>query len=153
MQTQCIFSENNFCKVDVISVKIGCIMTQEKSGVSHFSHTTAAELRHSTFFFENSFFQIGVISVKSLCIMTEEKCGVSHRKISHAISAELRLSSFFCKVDVIVWQNLMHYDKEEVLVSTEILLGGYCGGFKEISGVFLYCFRRVSSFFKPHFVL
>ena len=43
----------------------------------------------------------------------------------------------FCKVDVIVWQNLMHYDKEKVLVSTEILLGGYCGGFMDVLEVFL----------------
>ena len=69
--------------------------------------------------------------------MTEEKYGFSHRKISHAASAELRLSTFFCKVDGIVWQNLMHYNKENVLVSTEILLGGYCWGFKEVLGVFL----------------
>ena len=32
------------------------------------------------------------------------------------------LSTFFCKVDVIFWQNLVHYDTEKVLVSTEILL-------------------------------
>ena len=69
--------------------------------------------------------------------MMEEKYGFSHRKISHATSAELRLSTFFCKVDVIVWQNLMHYDKEKVLVSTEILLGGYCGGFMDVLEVFL----------------
>ena len=36
----------------------------------------------------------------------------------------------FCKVDVVVWQHLMHYDKEKVLVSTEILFGGYCGGLR-----------------------
>ena len=35
------FSENNLCKVDVISVKNGCMMTKGKYGFSHFCHTTA----------------------------------------------------------------------------------------------------------------
>ena len=64
--------------------------------------------------------------------MIEEKYGVSHRKISHATSAELRLSTFFCNINVIVWQNLMQNDKEKALVSSEIWLGGYFGGFKDV---------------------
>ena len=48
--------------------------------------------------------------------------GFHTQKIIHATTAELRLSKFFCKVDVIFWQNLMNYDTEKVLVSTELLL-------------------------------
>ena len=46
---------------------------------------------------------------------------------SVATAGELRLSTVFCKVNVIFWQNLMHYDTEKVLVSTKILLWGYFG--------------------------
>ena len=48
--------------------------------------------------------------------------GFHTQKISHATAAELRLSTFFCMADVIFWQNLMNYDTEKVLVSTELLL-------------------------------
>ena len=43
------FSDNNFCKVDVISVKSRFIMTVEKSYSDFFHTTTPAELRQSTF--------------------------------------------------------------------------------------------------------
>ena len=48
--------------------------------------------------------------------------GFHTQKISHATAAELRLSTFFCKVDVIFLAKLMNYDTEKVLISTELLL-------------------------------
>ena len=48
LDSSMFFSDNNFCKVDVISVKSRFIMTVEKS-YSDFFHTTPAELRQSTF--------------------------------------------------------------------------------------------------------
>ena len=44
------FSDNNFCKVDIISAKTRSIMTEAKYGFSHFCHTTAAELRQIAYF-------------------------------------------------------------------------------------------------------
>ena len=47
-----VFSDNNFCKVELISVKSGCIMTEEKYVFSHICCTAAAELRQSALFSE-----------------------------------------------------------------------------------------------------
>ena len=50
-------SENNFCKIDVISAKTQCNITEKKYGFSHeyFCHTAFAKLRLRTFFSENNF--------------------------------------------------------------------------------------------------
>ena len=90
-------------------------MTEEKYEFSDFCHTTAAELRQSTFFSEKCYFCQKLITEKSM--------GLHTQKISHATAVELRLITFFCKADVIfLWLNLMNYDTEKVLVSTESLL-------------------------------
>ena len=51
------------------------------------------------------------------------------QKIIHVSAADLRLSTYFCRVDVFFWQNLMHHDTEKLLVSTELFSWGYCGSF------------------------
>ena len=75
------FSENDFCKADIISVKTGCIIIEKKYVFSqkYFCHAEAAVLRLSAFFSENNFCKADVISVitesivivKKTCVFTE----------------------------------------------------------------------------------
>ena len=87
---------------------------QKKFRFSDFCHTTAAELRQNIFFSENNFFY------------WEKLWGFKHKNES-CNSCRIETKHSFCKVNVIFWQNLIHYDKEKVLVPTDILLWGYCG--------------------------
>ena len=59
--------------------------------------------------------------------MTEKKQRFSHKKyLCNAVFSKFRLKPVFsddnfCKVGVIVLQNLMHYDKEKVYCKGDIL--------------------------------
>ena len=60
-------SENSFCKIDVISAKTPCIMTEKKYWFSqkYFCHAAFEELSLIAFFSENNFCKIDVISVQT----------------------------------------------------------------------------------------
>ena len=65
-------SENNFCKIDVISAKTQCIMTEKSISF----HRNISVMQHivdlilSAFFSGNNFCKIDVISIQSRYIMT-----------------------------------------------------------------------------------
>ena len=67
LRLNALLSENNFCKIYVISAKSQCIMTEKSIGshknISVMCHAAFAELRLSAFFSENNFCKIDVISV------------------------------------------------------------------------------------------
>ena len=67
LRLNALLSENNFCKMYVISAKSQCIMTEKSIGfhknISVMCHAAFAELRLSAFFSENNFWNIDVISV------------------------------------------------------------------------------------------
>ena len=56
------FSENNFCKIDVISVKTQCVMTEKQKNLCH---AVFVKLRLSLFFSDNNLCKADVISVKT----------------------------------------------------------------------------------------
>ena len=81
LRLSAFLSENNFCKINVISAKTQYIMTEKTYWFSqkYFYHAAFVELSLSEFFSENSFCKIDVISVQTGCIMTEKKLRVSQK--------------------------------------------------------------------------
>ena len=104
------FSENDFCKIDIIYVKTHCIKTEKQK---YLCHAVFVRLRLIPFFSDNNSCKVDVISVKTGCIMSKKKYGFT--QFCHRTVAELRQSAFFsennlCKIGIIsvkmwcIWQ-------------------------------------------------
>ena len=67
------------CKVDVISVKTRCIMTEKKYRFSqnHLYHAIFGRLRLSLFFSDNDIWKADFISVKTGCIIIHKEIFLS----------------------------------------------------------------------------